>query len=768
MTLALRLEKLRFIVDELQIALHLANHTPDAGTARMLARHVLLRAFDFIDHARALKKPLSQAGFPVAEFHRTKEAYAQAYDEYFVRARHKLGAHVQDLDFEERLALWNDIETVKADYFVDGAREIYALLGTLNIPGYAPFVRLPEIDDPAITAILDALREQGGRDPRPEMASDSLALTRGNTVSSLNLTPVHQRAAQLALLRRWLRQQRQYLEVFDGHSRVCRILRARILTDVVSFVDCLTTRPVALDALQAMAGLDDLIREGGQSAAPIEAFRNVVDLETAVAATRAVRNTVGGHLDGDPAIPVSALVARLDQFDLDACLQLFERLEAVFVKTCRGVIYLMGYIADGQKMRSVLGVTGPASTPFNSARPDVVGAIAAPVFDPPTYRAKLAAWITGDPEDQADAAGYFYDAFAHAPETTVVPREERMGSSVRYHQIQLRSSHAFLLGELSAAPNDATVAALVDLMERGAGGWPAALAEVLLAYVDQGAPRNMPAIIYGLGRTASWWNEAATSLLWSETASWDLTRSLYARASLMLMLIREEGMVRANRQGLSHDWTAVVSRLLEVPIEELRLPIRLTLMSQFWEQRARTFVHWFKPEMKALQCETLDAVKALSDSAVISAQAAVLDQLIEGIDSAGIALLMATELVPDDPTGVVDLCLSAVCHGPVVSSVHDDALRHLVLCFMRMDLLESAHYIASDLAGRNPDNVDYQLLHIELLGQRPGMAQTAVDQLVFLRTHYSMDGEYRDRAEAIWAGLDTRIAETASAYAGLT
>ncbi len=44
MTLSLRLEKLLFIVDERKMAKLLADHAPDAATARMVARHVLVRA----------------------------------------------------------------------------------------------------------------------------------------------------------------------------------------------------------------------------------------------------------------------------------------------------------------------------------------------------------------------------------------------------------------------------------------------------------------------------------------------------------------------------------------------------------------------------------------------------------------------------------------------------------------------------------------------------------------------------------------------------
>jgi hypothetical protein len=60
---AVRLAKLKFIAEEMTLARHLATHAPDAFDARTLARHILIRAHDFIEHARALRKPLNLAGF---------------------------------------------------------------------------------------------------------------------------------------------------------------------------------------------------------------------------------------------------------------------------------------------------------------------------------------------------------------------------------------------------------------------------------------------------------------------------------------------------------------------------------------------------------------------------------------------------------------------------------------------------------------------------------------------------------------------------------
>src|SRR5687768_16704314 len=110
--LSIRLEKLRFLAEDLSLAYALSRAAPDAWAGRLLARHILIRARDVIEHARGLRKAVQPYG-STQTFNRAKETYAKWFDEYFVTSRHKLGAHVQDLDFGRRIELWNDIETSK-------------------------------------------------------------------------------------------------------------------------------------------------------------------------------------------------------------------------------------------------------------------------------------------------------------------------------------------------------------------------------------------------------------------------------------------------------------------------------------------------------------------------------------------------------------------------------------------------------------------------------------------------------------------------------
>ncbi len=155
MTLLIQFEKIRHLINEMQLALYLANHAPDDFAARTQARHVLIRAENFIEHIRLVRRPLLRAGVNVRSFHKAKEIYADHFAEYFRIPRDKLSAHVQDFDFGKRIELWNDIEATKIGYFVDGALELYEQIGKLGAPDFLSYAVSPELSAPSVQKILD-------------------------------------------------------------------------------------------------------------------------------------------------------------------------------------------------------------------------------------------------------------------------------------------------------------------------------------------------------------------------------------------------------------------------------------------------------------------------------------------------------------------------------------------------------------------------------------------------------------------------------------
>ena len=140
--------KLFDIIQELEVALILAQKASSDFSARIFSRHVIIRALDFVQHSRRLRRPLAAAGINVRRFHREKEIYADYFQEYFRVTRDRLSGHVQDIDFIERIDLWNDIELNKLQFFADSARDMYInTIGNMGVSEYVPYQCPIEVHD---------------------------------------------------------------------------------------------------------------------------------------------------------------------------------------------------------------------------------------------------------------------------------------------------------------------------------------------------------------------------------------------------------------------------------------------------------------------------------------------------------------------------------------------------------------------------------------------------------------------------------------------
>ncbi|KAE8756095.1 hypothetical protein FSO04_30800 [Paraburkholderia madseniana] len=480
--IAIRTEKLRFTLEEMQITLYLTEHLTDPFVSRTLARHILIRARSFIDIVRSLRKPLNVAGHDTQEFHKTKEAYADTFDEYFQMSRDRLGAHVQDVDFGERIELWNDIEIGKIGFFVDGARQVYDGLSAFNLQGYIPYAEPAEITDASLLAQLQSY--QRGLDSRTgiELGADSLAVTRNNTSAALNLTPVHSRAAQLALIRRWITLERDLLQALSSPPSIARIVKARLVTDIVSFCDCLVTRQLQSGAPQEMDGLDMLVEASGQSASPINDFVSASNFDTESQLTREVRNHIGAHIEASDTPTITSLIADLDAYDLDRGLRLYERMLAAFLKTCRNVLFLRSYAADGVRMYGVTMAGAHAISYTGDSPASLVPIGHQAIDDESAYHQNLLRWIAGNDSQKGDARQFFQHAFMASAVVETIEETEHFSQGYNQSHHKFRHAHQFLTITLTSGVSDPEFISLLELIQVCAGLTPYQLVEALVRY----------------------------------------------------------------------------------------------------------------------------------------------------------------------------------------------------------------------------------------------------------------------------------------------
>ncbi|MGI0081431.1 MAG: hypothetical protein ACRECH_17645, partial [Nitrososphaerales archaeon] len=427
-----------------------------------------------------MRKPLNNASYDTKKFHSKKEAYVAEFEEHYKAARHKLGAHVQDYDFAQRLELWNEIELIKVSYFVDGAIEIYKSLAKLKVPGYVAYVDPPELADLGVIQIVSLyLRTLESREG-VEIGSDSLAMTRNNTTAMLNIHQIHARAGQLVLIRRWMAMQRDLMEKFAAYPRIARILKASLITEIVSFCDCLVTRPVPPGALQEMDGLDKLIKDIGGSPDIIDSFVRISNFNAELTNARAIRDTIGAHLEIDDAQPLHTLTTNLDNYDIEQGLDFYDRVSAVFTKTCLNTWPLRPHAIDGVRVH---GVTASEANAVPYSPNDATGLPAPParplLDDEEEYRKNLMRWLDGNQDQRESACNFFRNALMGSQQIATLLEVERIGSGERRSQHEYRKAHEFLLTTLASDLSDSDFQGIVELAISCRGGHPYPLAQVM-------------------------------------------------------------------------------------------------------------------------------------------------------------------------------------------------------------------------------------------------------------------------------------------------
>ena len=758
--LQIRIEKLRYMVEEMQLAYHLATNITDPFYARTIARHILVRTENFIEHARRLRRPLRDDGYNTEAFNAVKEAYANEFAEYFKIARHRLGAHVQDFDFGKRIELWNDIEVVKLSYFVEGAREIYDELVSLQAPGATAYAQPSALSDPHVTEILQTLQRSLTALNGVEMGTDSLALTRQRTTGLINTHPVHARAAQLTLIGRWISMQLDLRQRLRAYPEFARLIKTRLITDVVSFCDCLVTRAVAPGAPQAMDGLDKLLSATGASPKPIDDFVAVSSYATALSAVRSVRDQTGAHLEISETVPLAALLAILDGFDLERAIVFYEGNEAAFKKQCLAVIFLRPYLADGARLHGISVEQPAASAPFigESEPMQAPSAELLLINDENTYHRNLGLWLDGDSNQKETARHFFYKAMSDSDVVEKLNETEQSGSSKHIQHHELRKVHLFLLNILNEDLSEFDRVGVMDLLVSCRNGYPYPLAEIIVRH-DQGASAYRQCLsCRALGEIASAPHQRVSDLLahQSHSSLWEIR--LEAVIAQYKSYVLKEGTLRINNKNHpKQDHDTLVSALTQGMTADKRVECLLAFASVYARPLFSTFRKTFSTEYNGLQLEIERLLVPFLKSDAPQSSVQTLKDLLQTHDYVGVCVHIALNLDGEERHPLFSTLIESCINRTISTAPNDQAARHMAMCFILKKDYQNALCCAEPIATRNPDWIEAQILVAQVLGEIVG-EETATQQKVnAIRNIYTLTADQQAQIADVEVTIQNRV-----------
>jgi len=527
------------------------------------------------------------------------------------------------------------------------------------------------------------------------------------------------------------------------------MLKSRVITDIVSFCDCLVTRSVPTNALQAMDGLDKLIVDSNQSSVIIDDFVTASNFQTILQTARDVRDKVGGHIEIDEAYTLADILADLDNYDLRKGLDFFESVDAVFSKTCRSILYLCEYAIDGARLHS-LGMSH-VSTSVPYAGDTIVPQIPRKppsINDEQAYWSNLRHWLDGDDAQKEDARHFFGQAFSDSQVIEIVEETERIGSGHRMSKHELRKAHQFLSSVLSDGLSDFDFIGVIELIVSCRSGWPYPLAEILVRNGRNASAFRQWHICYALGDISSSPHAIVCEFLeaCADSNIWPLR--LQAALARFKIFVQNEGLFRLNHKGqTTASFDTFVESLLS-PMSELeRLICQLAFASIISGPHFGAFLPPFQSNYENLQNQIELLCLSFLDDGGDKSKAGTLKQLLQSNDYVGICLLVALDCDNQHPMyiALIDNC----CNGSIVTTGHDQAARHLAMCLLLKKEHHTAFEIVQRIANRNPEWVDIQILAAEILADTPDAEDQAKQEIDRIRKVYSLTPDFEMRLNAI-------------------
>lgn len=203
---------------------------------RILSRAVYLQVDSFIYFGRRLKNSLFRSSTIKVEVRDLLEIHLKKlnsdYQKIYEAIRDKLSAHRQEENLDSIIDHWNSIDLLSIDIFVDDMIHIMSILsGPL-------FFRWQSPDPAEISPIIEVFQKGLSVNlGKPNMSTDSLALTRGNTLGIVACHPDQEKAMALSSLIDLI----EMLADLAQHSHKSEILHevvwSLIVVDAFSFID---------------------------------------------------------------------------------------------------------------------------------------------------------------------------------------------------------------------------------------------------------------------------------------------------------------------------------------------------------------------------------------------------------------------------------------------------------------------------------------------------------------------------------------------------
>ena len=203
--------------------------------ARVLSRILIVRIDDFINLTRRYNNANTTNSILKKKIKNQLFALSELYEEYLREQRHKFSAHFQDKNLHERIELWGEINENKISFFCQQIIDIYKLFESNS--EYVPINDSTLLLSNEKKEKIERLSKEEDNLEKVKSSADVLSMTRPNMTSSIVFHPVPEKMKVLNTISMFYDFLRKLYDILKDNPLYEKILKAQMITDLVSFKD---------------------------------------------------------------------------------------------------------------------------------------------------------------------------------------------------------------------------------------------------------------------------------------------------------------------------------------------------------------------------------------------------------------------------------------------------------------------------------------------------------------------------------------------------
>lgn len=745
-----------YIVSSVKMVIELIKIIDSDFFARVISRGFILRIEDFIKLLRRYNNSQISNKNLNKELKKKLNNLDKEFFESLKVQRDKYGGHIQDLNFKDRINLWQGINKEKILFFYNEIINIYGLLKYEK-----DYIEIKEnqfiIEEKNLENIKVVLSKHNIEN-KFYMSYDILSITRGCN-GLIPCHPIQDKMATIKAIELMINFEIDLYYALISDENYSLLLKTLIITDLISYIDNIKHRKESQDigitylfekdifplisfsfsivkpSNNFLLKKNSLIKTYSQSKVPLSIIVNFIENYklTSVEEIRNIRNKIGAHIDNN----ITEIKEFCESKNFKIVIKTYQDFKNLIKKVCHSKLYLRIFAIEPTLMNGITRINNDDGYKNNT----FFGKPIIKEYDETRhlfkndclkYKEYIDSIVNED--SFTSSISFFYEAFLNSDIQETLKYEN--------YELKIRKIHGYFIKSLNSDKTDLnTKKIMLRIMESCSSGSPRELVYILLETYESNKEYLLIEYTKSFSSIGSYHMfDKVYKILVNNISFSDCYIRFLSISALLNIDINARGIDCINKKLKinKNKYVEIIHLSLNQLNPFCKVVLSILLMSQLKFPSENSYLKFFKEIY-------YDFFQIIFIGGLSSLNINFTDEELNNIEESNAqcfftkSLLIIAEKLKDEKLSNF-IYNVIVANELKINEQYTPFLEHRAYCYYKLNNIGESIKIYEYLADANPDYVEFSLTLIDYLYEKNEMKK--IQELIyFIEERYSLSEE---------------------------